>query len=140
MTIKFIQLQTIYISLVILLSWIFGFTKDDYNFGHFYFLLWYYSFLMLVVFAPLIFLYYASKSDKIVVGKIFRGFVWFSILVFLVIAGLDFYLTTLESFNLTVLREFGVINFLTMLAPYLVYLTLIILMFAVIRVNRKYEK
>ena len=137
---KSIQLQTLFILLVIVISWLFGFTKDDYNFGHLYFLLWYYSFLILAVFAPLILLDYAGRFNKIILGKIFRVFGWFSVLIFIAIAGLDFYLTTADSFNLTVLREFGMINFLVMLVPFLVYLTLILLMLGAIRINRKYEK
>jgi hypothetical protein len=88
---------------------------------------------------PLTLFYFTSKTNKIILGRIFRAFSWLFILVFLATAGLDFYLTTLDSFNLTVLKEFGVINFLTMLVPFLVYLTLILLMFGAIKVNKKYE-
>lgn len=135
-----LHLQSLSILLAVVVCWIFGFTNDDYNFGHLYFLLWYYSFFMMVVFAPLILLDYLGKFNKIILSRFFRAFSWFSILIFIAIAGLDFYLTTLDSFNLTVLKEFGLINFLTELAPYLVYLALILLMLGVIKINRKYEK
>jgi len=135
-----LYLQTLLLSVAVIINWIFGFTKDDYNFGHLYFLLWYYSYFIFLVFMPLTLFYFTSKTNKIILGRFFRAFGWLFILVFLATAGLDFYLTTLDSFNLTVLREFGIINLLAELMPYLVYLTLILLMLGAIKVNRQYEK
>jgi len=152
-----LTIQTTIIAVIILICGIFGFSPDNYNFGHLYEVLWLYSQILLVVFVPITLIYFIryKKNNLMLLGRLFRFISYFSIVViFLLYAFENYYTFYIRYPEVGVLRNFwintkihysmqyiadidyGLYSDLKLLLPLMVYLIIIGLFLWAIKVNK----